>query len=237
MSNSEFKFKQFTINQSQTAMKVGTDGVLLGAWTSCNSENLILDIGTGTGLIALMLAQKSNAKITAIDINKDAFEQAILNFENSIWKNNLECFNVSFQDYSKNCDLKYDLIVSNPPYFSNSLKNINKAKSEARHNDTLLFEELVLGVQKLSHKTTRFNVILPFTEKDFFTDLCLKNLMYCNKITTIKPNFDKPPNRILMQFSQTQLNLIEGILIIENNKRHCYTEDYINMTKDYYLKF
>jgi len=235
MAKTEFKFKQFTINQDKTAMKVGTDGVLLGAWTNCETVNTILDIGTGTGLIALMLAQKSDAKIYAIEKNTDAYKQAVENINNSAWKHKFEIINQSFQDYYKNNEIKFDLIVSNPPFFSNSLKNNNKNKAEARHNDFLPFEELVCGVEKLSHHTTIFSVILPFEDKEYFINLCSNNQLFCNKITNVKPNSEKNAKRILMQFSKTQQIFVEDILTIENHQRHSYTNEYINLTKEYYL--
>ena len=121
MPNDYFKFKQFTIHQDKCAMKVGTDGVLLGAWAECANAKGILDIGTGTGLIALMIAQRSNAKIDAVEIDETASKQAKENIKKSLWNDRIEILNISFQDFSKSTNEKYDLIVSNPPYFQNSL--------------------------------------------------------------------------------------------------------------------
>jgi tRNA1Val (adenine37-N6)-methyltransferase len=237
MPNQYFNFKQFTVNQDKTAMKVGTDGVLLGAWTNTENAKTILDIGTGTGLIALMLAQKSNANIVAVEKNVNAYNQAVENINKSKWKNRIEVINSSFQDFSENYNLKFDLVVSNPPFFTNSLKNSCINKTEARHNDSLPYNDLVKGVNKLSHSETAFHIILPFDQKDDFIDLCRVNQFYCNKITFVKPNPEKNIKRILMTFSKNDLDCIQETIVIENKQRHDFTDEYKKLTGDYYLLF
>ncbi|MEA3451540.1 MAG: methyltransferase, partial [Bacteroidota bacterium] len=147
---SEFKFKQFTIKQDKTAMKVSTDSVLLGAWFDFNHPKKILDVGTGTGLLAIMAAQKfPNSKITAVEIDNEAFIEAEENIKNCRWNKIIEVFQVDFIDFSKKEQTKYDLIVSNPPYFENQLRSTDIKKRIARHTDTLTFADLIKSVEKL----------------------------------------------------------------------------------------
>jgi len=237
MSNNYFRFKKFTVLQNNTAMKVGTDGVLLGAWTDCSNVNSILDIGTGTGLLSLMMAQKCNAKIVAIETEINAFNQALENIKNSVWNDRIEVYHTSFQDFIQLDSKKFDLIVSNPPFFTNSLKNIDTNKSLARHNDSLPFDILIEGVVKLMHSFSRFCVIIPFEQKKYFTDICTFYGLFLNKSLIIKPNSNKLPKRIIIEFSFLQDIYFEKILIIEKENRHEYTDDYISLTKDYYMAF
>jgi len=139
MTNKSFQFKQFGIQQDKAAMKVGTDGVLLGAWVSLASKPLsILDIGAGTGLIALMMAQRSDAElIDAIEINDEAYEQAVENFENSDWGDRLFCYHASLQEFSDEIDDTYDLIISNPPFYTSTYKELSKERALARHAESL----------------------------------------------------------------------------------------------------
>ena len=170
MSSKPFQFKQFTIHQDKTAMKVGTDGVLLGAWAQIKSEVFsVLDIGAGTGLIALMMAQKSNAEvIDAIELNDDAYEQTVENFENSDWGDRLFCYHASLQEFTDEIEDKYDLIVSNPPFYSDDFKSDNKQRDLARFEDALPFTHLLESVSKLLSETGIFSVIIPFKEETSF---------------------------------------------------------------------
>ncbi|NJN77877.1 MAG: methyltransferase [Saprospiraceae bacterium] len=152
-----FRFKQFQIHQDKTAMKVGTDGVLLGAWADVLESESILDIGTGTGLIALIIAQRNqNAMVDAVEIDESSYEQAKQNFEESSWTKRLNIYQSSIQDYAKNCGKQYDLIVSNPPYFVNSTKSKQEDKNQVRHTDSLSFEELIKSVNILLEISGRF---------------------------------------------------------------------------------
>ena len=146
MPNSSFEFKQFTIKQDKCAMKVGTDAVLLGSWATANGSHLILDVGTGTGIIAMMLAQKTIAHIDAIDIDELACIQAAQNVSESKFFGRVEVMHTSLQQYVKNAQKKYDLIITNPPYFEQSLKSSDEQRSCARHADVLPFDELIDGV-------------------------------------------------------------------------------------------
>ena len=186
MSDSAFRFRQFTIHQDKCAMKVGTDAVLLGSWVDPKNAHQILDIGTGTGLIALMLAQKSSAEIDAIDIDESACQQAKENFRISPWFSRVKIYHHSLQGFSETSEKKYDLIVSNPPYFHHASKPPEEARLNARHNDQLSFSELIAGVKKLLTDNGRFCLILPCKEGTEFIDLAQMSGLFCHEMMRIK---------------------------------------------------
>ncbi len=237
MSSQEFVFKQFTILQDKCAMKVGTDAVLLGSWVTTSSAKTILDIGTGTGIIALMLAQKSNAVVDAIDIDNNAYLQAIQNISNCKWKNRINVHHTSIQQFSTSCDHKYDLIVSNPPYFVDSSKAIEESRTNARHTDQLPFDDLLNGVLNLLDTDGKFYVILPTKESQGFREMAEKQNLFLTKLTRVITRTDKPEKRLLMKFEFIKKEVEEDSIVIENEGRHCYTDEYIELTKDYYLGF
>ncbi len=237
MANSYFKFKQFTIIQNKSAMKVGTDGVLLGAWANCNHAKNILDIGTGTGLIALMLAQKSQAKIDAVEINISAVEEAKLNIQNSPWQNRISVFHTSFQEFAQNSKKKYDLIVSNPPYFTQSKKAQQLARTYARHNDSLSAADLYKGVSLLLADKGELNIIIPADDFTKYIEAASIVQLYCTKILWVEPTPKTPPKRVLLAFEKFDCGCSENTIIIESNGRHQYSDDYKELTKDYYLAF
>ena len=231
-----FQFKQFKIYQNDTAFKVGTDGVLLGAWVSCSDSERILDIGTGTGLIAIMLAQRAKAKITGLEISENAYKLLFKNVENCKWNNRISIKNISFQEYAKMTSEKFDLIVSNPPFFSNSLKPTNINLKTAKHTDLLPFSELIDGVVKLLTNKGMFAIILPSDIAVQFIDLCEENKLYCSKEILVKPNINKKPKRVLMEFRKNKKNKVSEILTIETQERHKYTNEYKELIKDYLIK-
>lgn len=237
MSSQGFDFKQFTILQDKCAMKVGTDAVLLGAWVETAAAKKILDIGTGTGIIAIMLAQKSDAKVDAIDIDETAFEQAVQNVGNCKWKSQINVFHISLQKCSVIDGDKYDLIVSNPPYFVDSSKASEESRTNARHTDQLSFDELLDGVLKLLSPTGAFYVILPTKESQLFSEIAAKENLFLTKCTRIITRTDKPEKRLLMKFEFIQKEVAEDSIIIEKDARHSYTDEYKELTKDYYLAF
>jgi len=239
MPNSSFVFKQFTIKQDKCAMKVGTDAVVLGAWIKPNGSKSILDIGTGTGIIALMLAQKSDALIEAIDIDELSVEQAKQNVSESPFADKIHIFHSSFQNFALNHEnKKYDLIVTNPPYFEQSLKSTLEQRSYARHADYLPFEELLSGVKKILSPKGKFCLILPTLEAEKFRVLAEKKGFSLSKLLRVKSKADKEnAKRHVMQFEFVPTEFSEETLIIENTERHDYTEAYKQLTKDYYLNF
>ena len=245
-----FQFKQFTIHQDRTAMKVGTDGVLLGAWAPIKSDATnILDIGTGTGLIALMIAQRltstdsflqpniNKLNITAIDIDRASIEQAVENINNSIFARYITTEHTSLQQH--NPGEKYDAIVCNPPYFVASLKCPDLARSQARHTDTLSFDDLLLYSSRLLNYDGTLSVILPITEGKTLIDLAPKYNFTLSQIVEVYPTQTTPPKRLLMHFTynnnDNNIELKKSCLTIEIS-RHNYTEEYIALTRDFYLK-
>jgi tRNA1Val (adenine37-N6)-methyltransferase len=238
MSNSTFAFKQFVIHQDKCAMKVGTDAVLLGAWVTPDGSSRILDIGTGTGVIALMLAQKSNAEIHAIDFEKSAFDQAKINIEASAFKNKVSVQHQSFQDFVKNCDKKFDLVVTNPPYFVDSFKSGDNDRSHARHADYLPFAELIDGTKKVLNPKGKFCLILPKKEAEKFRELAEQKGLHLSKLLRIKTRLGKDEEkRHIMQFEFSPSEFSESTLVIEKDERHSYTDQYKELTKDYYIHF
>ncbi|MBK7666982.1 MAG: methyltransferase domain-containing protein [Sphingobacteriaceae bacterium] len=238
MANSTFAFKQFVIKQDKCAMKVSTDAVLLGAWVIPNGSLNILDIGTGTGVIALMLAQKSKGKIHAIDIEKSAYEQAKINFEESIFTESLSVEHKSLQDFAKSSTQKFDLIVTNPPYFVDSLKSFDSNRSNARHADILPYIELIEGVKIIMSEKGKFCLILPKNEAIKFREQAESRGFHLSKLLRIRTTLDKgEEKRHLMQFEFRPTEFSESTLVIEKDERHSYTEEYKNLTKDYYIHF
>ena len=237
MSNQTFAFKQFKINQDKCAMKVGTDAVLLGSWVNASNAKTILDIGTGTGIIALMLAQKSGARIDAIDIDMNAYIQATENVNHCDWKDRIEVHHISLQQFAKESDHKYDLIVSNPPYFIDSSKASEESRTNARHTDQLPFNELLDGVLKLLNPTGKFYVILPTKESEQFREEAEKHKLFLTKLTRVITRTDKPEKRLMLRFEFIQRAFSESSITIEKDERHSYTDEYKELTKDYYLAF
>ncbi len=238
--NKPFQFKEFIIHQDKTAMKVGTDGVLLGAW--CNLDmypDTILDVGAGTGIISLMLAQRSDAMtIDAVELDENAYEQTVQNFENSDWGDRLYGYNASFQEFANEIleeEETYDLIVSNPPFYTDAFETENAARNKARFASALSFEELLVGVSKIISENGIFTTIIPYKEETYFLDLALKNKLFLNSICHVRGTPTSEIKRSLLQFSLHPKERIETTLTIEIS-RHQYTQDYINLTKDFYLK-
>ena len=232
-----FKFKQFTVHQEKCAMKIGTDGVLLGAWTSLKHDpNSVLDIGTGTGVIALQLAQRSDAElIDAVEIDDNSYEQAVENFEHSPWSNRLFCYHISLEEFTKEIDDKYDLIISNPPFYNDEFESNSRARNTARFTSALSFENLLNSISKLLSDTGTFSVIIPFKEEINFIVLAEKNNLFISKICRVKGSQNSEVKRSLLEFSFYKKEKLITTLVIEN-KRHQYTPEYLNLVKEFYLK-
>ena len=232
-----FKFKQFTIHQDRCAMKVGTDGVLLGAWTSLeNHPKNILDVGAGTGLLALQMAQRSQAEtIDAIELDANAYEQCVENFEASVWADRLFCYHASFQEFVEEMDESYDLILSNPPFYTENVSSGDPSRDNARQNETLPFPVLIEGVRSLLSETGEFALIIPKTEEKNVMDLAKEKGLFPNSILGVRGNPTAPIKRSLIQFSFSEKEVSRKELIIET-ERHTYTEAYSALTKTFYLK-
>lgn len=235
--NKPFKFKQFSVNQDRCAMKIGTDGVLLGAWTSVDKNPFsVLDIGAGTGVLSLMIAQRSHAEtIEAIEIDDDAFEQCLENFENSPWNDRLFCFHASLLEYIEAVNDEFDLIICNPPFYSEDYKTDNKSRDLARFNDAMPFEHLIYAVVNLLSDSGIFSVVIPYKEEANLIDLASKVGLFPNRMLRVKGHTDSEIKRSLLEFSFEETEMQTSELVIET-ARHQYTEDYINLTKDFYLK-
>ncbi|WP_348799102.1 tRNA1(Val) (adenine(37)-N6)-methyltransferase [Flavobacterium adhaerens] len=235
---SKFQFKQFTIEQDRCAMKIGTDGVLLGAWTPIeNNPFNILDIGTGTGIIALMLAQRSHAEqIDALEIDDAAYEQATDNFENSPWNDRLFCFHAGLDEFVEEPEDKYDLILSNPPFYSEDYKTDNEQRDLARFQDAMPFDELIEAAALLLSENGVFSVIIPFKEEENFLSLTKEYELYPLKITRVKGTPTSEIKRSLLAFCRNEKTDFPIDELIIETKRHHYTTEYIALTKDFYLK-
>ena len=235
MANNYFQFKQFLVNQDQCAMKVGTDSVLLGCLVTINDAVNCLDIGTGTGILSLMLAQRNNElQIDAIEIDEQAFMQAKNNFSSSKFSNQIQAHCCALQNFAPNN--KYDLIISNPPYFigKNNFNIANIQRAKARHDNDLSFEELIHSVIKLLSETGKFTLILPIAEAITFKELAIQKGLFLNKEIFIKPKPSKEPNRMIMEFSLLQEDKITAEFIVYNDD-NSQTEAYKNITSEFYL--
>jgi len=238
--NKPFHFKEFSIHQDKTAMKVGTDAVLLGAWCSLETyPDTILDVGSGTGLISLMMAQRSDAEtIDAVEIDPNAYEQNVANFEKSDWSDRLFCYHSSFQDFSKEMkeeNQEYDLIISNPPFYNDNFETNDTSRNTARFTSALSFEDLLEGTSKILSDSGVFTIIIPFKEQTVFVSLARNYRLFLNRVCSVRGTENSEIKRSMLEFSFHQKELEETTLVIEKG-RHKYTEEYINLTKDFYLK-
>ena len=233
-----FTFKQFSVKQDKTAMKVGTDGVLLGSWAPVNHNPFsVLDIGAGTGIIALMLAQRTHAEqIDALEIDEDAYEQTVDNFENSPWGDRLFCFHAGLDEFIEEPEDEYDLIVSNPPFYTEDYKTENEQRDLARFHDAMPFEELIEAADLLLSENGIFALIIPFKEEKNFIALAKESELYTAKITRVKGTPTAEIKRSLLAFSRNENLEIEIDELVIEIDRHVYTSEYIELTKEFYLK-
>ena len=235
---STFNFKQFSVQQDKCAMKIGTDSVLLGAWCPIdNNPFSVLDIGAGTGVLSLMLAQRSHAEqIDALEIDEDAYEQCVENFEASPWSDRLFCFHAGLDEFVEEPEDEYDIIISNPPFYSEDYKTDNSQRDLARFQDAMPFEELVEAADLLLSENGIFAVIIPFKEEERFIDLCAEVELFPVKVTRVKGSHTTPIIRSLLAFKRYELSVLTADELVIEINRHEYTDDYINLTKDFYLK-
>jgi len=237
MSQKPFRFKAFEVSQDRCAMKIGTDAVLLGAWSSIsNNPCSVLDIGSGTGILALMLAQRCQANlIDAIEIDEDAFEQCVSNFENSPWADRLFCYHAALNEFVEEIEDQYDLIISNPPFYCEDYKTGSSQRNVARFTDALPFKHLIDGVAKLLSENGVFTTVVPYKEESKLRLLASEVNLFVNRILHVKGSPSSEIKRSLIEFSFRECETLIDELIIETS-RHQYTNDYINLTKDFYLK-
>ncbi|WP_289046692.1 methyltransferase [uncultured Olleya sp.] len=231
-----FQFKAFTVQQDQCAMKIGTDSVLLGAWTPLETNPFsILDIGAGTGVLSLQLAQRSAAQvIDALEIDELAYEQCVDNFEASPWADRLFCYHADLAEFTEEIEDQYDLIISNPPFYSEDFKTDNNQRDLARFTDALPFEHLVDSVSKLLTKDGVFSVVIPYKEESHFITLASQVGLFPNRILHVKGTKHSEIKRSLLAFSFRESVIKTEALVIEI-ERHQYTQEYINLTQDFYL--
>jgi tRNA1Val (adenine37-N6)-methyltransferase len=233
-NKSHFKFKKFTVAHAGSTMKVGTDAVLLGAWVTVGQAQTILDIGTGNGTIALMLAQRSMeiATIAAVEIEAKDVMQAEENFKSSPWYDKIQLHHTSIQNFFP--EGQYDLVVSNPPYFNNSQRPTDARRHQARHTVTLSYQELIGAALRLLKNNGRFNVILPFTEGLQFLELAGSYGLFCTRQYSFRTRSEKPIERWLLEFSRQQTNTETGeILLYDEDEK--WSEGYKKLTTDFYL--
>ncbi len=235
IDNRPFHLKQFSLFHNKSTMKVGTDALLLGIWTDVKSANHILDVGSGCGILALLMASRSEAFVDAIELDEASYLEAKNNFVNSSFANRLEAIHENFNTFSIGRNKKYQLIISNPPFFINDMRSAEKTRSIARHGDSLNYQELCKGVVQLLDKNGYFSIVLPYDESKIFIDIAKKTRLYINRQMIIFPKRGSQPNRVNLELSSTNTNEIisEKFVIREENGQ--FTEQYIHFFKDYLI--
>lgn len=232
-----FEFKEFSVAQDNTAMKIGTDAVLLGAWTRINQEVFsVLDIGAGTGILSLQMAQRSDAElIDAVEIEPKAYEQCVANFEQSDWGDRLFCYHASLEEFVEEIEEPYDLIISNPPFYSSTYKELEVERAMARHTESLSFEALLSGCAAMLSEQGQCAFIIPFEQEPVFLEIAKNHQLLPFRITHVKGREGAVIKRSLLQLSFDTCDVEVSNLTIEI-ERHVYTTEYINLVKSFYLK-
>lgn len=232
----QFDFKKFSIVQKQSAMKVGTDGVVLGAWAEVANARHMLDIGTGTGLLALMIAQRNAAAhIDAIEIDEPAASEAKFNISQSPWNDRIQVIQERIQIYAQTTRAQYDLIVSNPPFFSAGSASPLHERHQARHDTQLPLKELLEAVDRLLTPSGRFSIVLPAQKGDECLTLAGQKQFFPMRQTAFYPKKNKPIERWLLEFTRSSSTPIKNVLI-QYNEHGEWSNDYISLTRDFYLK-
>ncbi len=234
-----FRFKNFNVRQASSAMKVGTDGVVLGAWAKCAGKRSVLDVGTGTGLISLMIAQRNTqAIIDAVEIDSSAAAEAEYNFQHSPYESRLTCYNADFQSFAQTITQRYDLIVSNPPYFDGSYTSDDAQRTAARHTDLLSFDDLIEGVLKLLEpESGQFAAIFPHSQAAIFIAKAAAFGLYCSEILEIYGKVGRPKKRMAALFSlQREADVrTDSLYVLDAGGKH--TENFRKLTNDFYIRF
>jgi tRNA1Val (adenine37-N6)-methyltransferase len=237
--NSFFQFKQFKVNQDKSAMKVCTDACVLGAWAEVEEAKNILDIGTGTGLLSLMVAQRNrSARITAVELEENAFAQASENVKSSPFGNQITVFHSAIQDF--NPDEKFDFIITNPPFFQSDLKSPDPKINQAHHSESLTFGDLLIAVDRLLAPDGIWNVLLPVDEGIIFQNKAEEMGWFTSRKLTLFHQKDRQPFRLLMSFKHSKPvdnDLLISELFIYEEDGKTYTNSFKKLLKDYYLIF
>jgi tRNA1Val (adenine37-N6)-methyltransferase len=237
MPNNYFRFKQFIIDQAGAAFKVGTDSVLLGACADLTGASKILEIGAGTALISIMAAQRSEAEIVTIEPHPESYNQAQKNVLQCKWSKRIKIVKSDFQSFHQDTNEKFDLIITNPPWFRDSLKNPDVTKSFIRHSESLSSVDILRGASKLIRPEGSLQLILPYAEGNIFIAEASDYCFFCTRIIKIKAIPTGEIKRLILKFERSKKSLKEKFLTIETGVRHQYTEEYKEVTKDFYLKF
>jgi tRNA1Val (adenine37-N6)-methyltransferase len=233
--NNFFQFKRFRVSQEKAAMKVGIDGVLLGAWANFDGASRILDIGTGTGLLALMAAQRSEAMIDAVELEPEAASEALSNFRGSEWRSRISLTVCAFQEFRPS--QSYDHIISNPPFFENSPKSVNTKRAQARHSDSLTLEELLEKSLTMLSSKGKISLILPADKEERLRFLVREKALFINRLSKVSSDEIKKPHRVLVEFSAHPTSADDRDIIIRYAGSSDYTSQYRELTRDFYLAF
>lgn len=230
-----FRFREFIVDDDKSSMRVGTDAVLLGAWADVTGDDPILEIGTGCGVIALLAAQRSAAKIDAIDPHPASASQAGENFARSPWAGRLAALNISLQDYAGACNTRYSHILANPPYFRNSLRSPDENRNLARHDDQLPAGDLFLHVHQLLREKGKFSLILPYDGIENLVSVAAVHSLFPARMMTVSPRPDKPANRVMIEFRTRESGSIARETITIRTKSGTYDSSYLDLASSYYL--
>lgn len=231
--NNFFQFRQFRISQENAAMKVGIDGVLLGAWADVDNAACLLDIGTGTGLLALMAAQRSEALIDAVELEPEAAAEALSNFNNSKWHHRISLFVCPFQQYESS--RKYDHLISNPPFFADSPRSADVRRAQARHADSLSLDELLTKASSLLSPAGKISLVLPAASEERLRFLVREKSLFINRLCRVSPDETKKPHRLLAELSGEPTPVKNADLFIRNAGSGAYTDQYRELTREFYL--
>ncbi|MFO7575283.1 MAG: methyltransferase [Bacteroidales bacterium] len=240
MGNDWFEFKEFRIDQPENVFRVGTDGVLIGAWAAAKQPEVrtILDVGTGTGLIALMMAQRfPGAVIKAIEPDRPSFEAAEANVVTSKWSTSVEVINSSLQEFASGYSGKFDLIVTNPPFFTGSLKNPDPAKASFRHAGALNTSMILEHSRGIMAEGGLLSLILPWAEGNVLVAEAAATGLYCSRMVKVRPFSNSPFNRVLLEFSCERTHPSVKILTVGHPSKGGYSRDYMELTGEFYLNF
>lgn len=238
MGNNYFKFKQFTISQTSDVFRVGTDGVLLGAWVRTDGVRSLLDIGTGTGLIALMLSYRvPEAMIFALEPDENSFNCARANIERAGKDEVITLHKTALNDFLPPAQTLFDLIISNPPFFAESLENPDPQKARFRHNFALPSSEILNFAVKYLTANGRLVLVLPYAEGNVFVAEAASSGLYCTRMTKVRSLYESGPNRLLLEFSRHRKPVSVKILTIGHPDHGGYTAEYKEITRDFYLNF